>query len=377
MKQKYTFEDNLIDINQIEEFLGDKVIMWTFSRLLENVYTGNDVLSRRLTEKLVNYEGEENREQIARKVRNWIHNRNLPGNREELFKICFALELDEKRAECLLGVTAENGIHYRNPRELIYAFCLRRHIDYCEARKMVERMWSGPLPTGVMEYREQEKATRLSESSKNMTGFIRNEFKRIMTEAELELFLKDYRACFGIHHNTAYRKFMKMLNYLLFPDYEIPELPAEKIYSVERVVEEYLRMDIPYDKRHGKYSRLQKDIIKHWPTAKAVNDMCSRKADVDRKTLMLLYLATEGMTAGDEAEESGIQEHFRRINLMLSECGMAGLNPHSPFDYLVLQAINKENDEDCMSYRMEWMLHRLFGGRQKPAYISVKGEGLS
>lgn len=98
---------------------------------------------------------------------------------------------------------------------------------------------------------------------------------------------------------------------------------------------------------------------------------------MDRKTLMLLYLATEGMTAGDEAEESCIREHFRRINLMLSECGMAGLNPHSPFDYLVLQAINKENDEDCMSYRMEWMLHRLFGGRQRPAYISVKGEWLS
>lgn len=377
MKPKYTFEDNLIDINQIADFLGDKVIVWTFSHLLETVYTGNAILSRRLTEKLVFYEGEENREKIARKVRNWIHNRNLPGNREELFEICFALELDETRAECLLGVTAENGIHYRNPKELIYAFCLRRHIDYPDARNMVERMWNCPLPSGVLEYREQEKATRLSESSKNMTGSIRNEFKRIATEEELEIFLKDHRACFGIHHNTAYRKFMKMLNYLLFPDYEVPELPTEKSYSVERVVEEYLRLDIPYDKRHGKYSKLQKEIIKHWPAAKSVNDMYNRKADVDRKTLMLLYLATEGMTAGDDTDEPDVQEHFRRINMMLSECGMAVLNPHSPFDYLILQAINKENDEDCMSYRMEWMLHRLFRGRQRSGYISVKGEGLS
>lgn len=373
MKHKYTLKDHLIDINHIEEFLGGKVILWTFSRLLETVYTGNEALSRRLTEKFVHYEGEENREQIARKVRNWIHNRNLPGNREELFKICFALGLDENRAECLLGVTAENGIHYRNPKELIYAFCLRCDIDYPVARNMVERMWREHLPTGVLEHREQEKATCLSESSKNMTSSIRNEFKRITTEEELEIFLKDYQTCFGIHHNTAYRKFMKMLNYLLFPDYEIPELPADRSYSVERVVEEYLRMDIPYDKRHGKYSKLQKDIKKHWPTAKAVNDMCSRKADVDRKTLMLLYLATEGMIA----DELGVQEHFRRINLMLSESGMAVLNPHSPFDYLVLQAINKENDEDCMSYRMEWMLHRLFGGKQKLGYITIKGEELT
>lgn len=62
-----------------------------------------------------------------------------------------------------------------------------------------------------------------------------------------------------------------------------------------------------------------------------------RKIDVNRKTLLLLYLATEGMDM-DVPEESYTEEHCRRINLMLSQCGMALLDPHNPFDFLILQS---------------------------------------
>ncbi len=369
---KETFTGELVDINHVLEYLDHMIEVWDFSRLLTEIYCGEGSVSERLQKKLAEYDPEENQSQISRKVRNWIHNRNLPGNREELFKICFALELNEARAEYILGTTADNGIHYRNPRELIYAFAMRSGMDYPAAVQLVYKLWQEPLPSGTLEYRRQMKRTSATEKCGKMTASIRNEFKRVNTEAQLAEFLQDYRLHFGIHHNTAYRKFMKMLNYLLFPQYNLSDLPPEKVYSVERVVREYIRMGIPYEKQSKGYTKLQKMVKRHWPTAKTIHEMCSRKTDVDRKTLMLLYLATEGMVVNSGTGKKVLLEHYRRVNMMLTECGMAGINLHSPFDYMVMQAINKENEDDFMSYRMEWMLNRLYSNSGKAAFITTK-----
>lgn len=366
--------DDDVDISQTVGFLEGKVRFCSFSELLNKLYDGVEPIQTRLTNKLTEYEGTEDRDKAARKVRNWMHGRNLPGNREELFKICFALQLDLKKTERLLGTTADNGIHYRNPRELIYGFCLKKGEDYPKARALAERLWGEPLPSGTLEYQETLRDFRgRVEPCCEMTSSIRNKFKRLETEEELEAFLKEYRSSLGFHHNTAYRKFTIMLQYLLFPKMENQDLPHEKAYSVNRVVEEYLRMGMPYDKKSSGYTRIQKEIKKHWPTAKTINEMYRRKMDVDRKTLLLLYLATEGMIVAEkEDRDSWAALHRRRIVLMLTECGMALLDLHSPFDYLIMQAIRREQEEDFMSLRMEWMLRKIFSGKRPAAYIGAE-----
>ena len=95
----------------VEEILNGKVAFWKFSKLLEQIYQDAEPLPQRLIRKLAEYDKDEGRERTARKVRNWLHDRNLPQNREELFKICFALGLDEKSAAVVLGITEEIGIH--------------------------------------------------------------------------------------------------------------------------------------------------------------------------------------------------------------------------------------------------------------------------
>ena len=367
------YDDDYIDISQTVEFLEKKVRYWSFSELLNKVYDGTEPIQTRLIKKMSEYEGVEDCDKVARKVRNWMHDRNLPGNREEMFKICFALQLDLKKTERLLGATVDNGIHYRNPRELIYGFCLKKGEDYPKAREMAEKLWGEELPSGTLEYQEKLKDTCEDEDCSKMTSSIRNKFKRLETEKDLETFLKEYRTCLGFHHNTAYRKFMIMLQYLLFPKMENEGLPMEKDYSVDRVVKEYLRMGMPYDKKSSGYTRLQKEIKRHWPTAKTINEMCRRKIDVDRKTLLLLYLATEGMIVTEkEDRDKWVAMHRRRIDLMLTECGMAVLDLHSPFDYLIMQAVRQENEEEFMSLRMEWMLRKLFSEKRCTAYIDVK-----
>ena len=371
-------EKEKTDVEKAVEFLEKEVEPWSFSKLLKELYKGEESLYRILVEKLSQYEYGEGQKNgvvspgISRKVRNWLHDRNQPGNREELFKICFALKLTEKEAGMLLGATAENGIHYRNPRELIYAFCLRMEEDYSYARKLADRLLGEEVPLlGTLAYQQALRRQQGKENPEIKTASMRDEFKRLKSQEELLDFLREKRESFGIHHNTAYRKFMVMLEYLAKPGIDNPYVPEEREYSVETVVEEYLRMNIPYGRKLGRYSRLQKEIKKHWPTPRTINEMKNRKLDVDRKTLLLLYIATEGMVLerGDSRWEDNVKEHYRRINLMLTECGMSLLNLHSPFDYMVIQSIRAAGEEENMGLRMERMLCRLFQKNDKIAYI--------
>lgn len=371
-------EKEKTDVEKAVEFLEKEVKPWSFSKLLKELYKGEESLYRILVEKLSQYEYGEGQKNgvvspgISRKVRNWLHDRNQPGNREELFKICFALKLTEKEAGMLLGATAENGIHYRNPRELIYAFCLRMEEDYSYARKLADRLLGEEVPLlGTLAYQQALRRQQGKENPEIKTASMKDEFKRLKSQEELLDFLREKRESFGIHHNTAYRKFMVMLEYLAKPGNDNPYVPEEREYSVETVVEEYLRMNIPYGRKLGRYSRLQKEIKKHWPTPRTINEMKNRKLDVDRKTLLLLYIATEGMVLerGDSKWEDYVKEHYRRINLMLTECGMSLLNLHSPFDYMVIQSIRAAGEEENMGLRMERMLCRLFQKNDKIAYI--------
>ena len=111
-----------------------------------------------------------------------------------------------------------------------------------------------------------------------------------------------------------------MLEYLLrgvSDNYTFTDVPREKKYSIERVTEEYLRMGVPYQKKNRQCTKVEKFIKKHWPSPKMVQEMYSRKRDVNRKTLLLLYLVTEGMGV-EVSEKSFVLEHCKRMDMMLS-----------------------------------------------------------
>ena len=360
--------------DQIAEFLERKLEWWSFSRLLGEVYRGEEALSSRLNRKLSEYgrSSEEDRESVARKVRNWLSDSNRPGSREELFRICFALALNEERADAVLCSTAESGIHYRNPKELIYAFCLRVGYDYPRAQELLECMGQKSAPHSDMEQRKAVRRSSGRDFRQCVTVSVRDEFKRVRNEEELLEFLQRHREVMGLHHNTAYAKFLLMLERLMEGGDEAgyAGAPDERRFSIDEVAEAYLGMGVPRGRGHTK---LQKEIRRYWPSAKTVREMYTRKADVNRKTLLLLYIATEGM-GGESPDGDGFREHCRRIDLMLSQCGMALLDPHNPFDFLVLQSLRLEGEDDSISWRMERFLGSVFRSKDA-AYIEARGKG--
>lgn len=343
----FVTQDNL-SAREAVAFLLDGMQVRTFRNILYLV-CGRDDLEKDLVEGLCALAGERVQpDSIRRKVRNWMNGKTLPTEREDVFQICFALELNQEQANRMLTLLTEQGIHYRNGREMVYAYCLRYGLGYGNACRLAEQLVHGKSAPDI--HREP------------LTQMIRQEFQSVQAEEDLFSFLLRHQEHLGSYHNTAYAYFCKMLTLLTGEN-----LDGEACYSMEYVAETYLRLNVPQEKKTGAYSDVQKMVKKYWPGARSIKAMKSRSEDVSRKTLLLLYLVTGGVWDQDydELDEAYIQPkefleaHCKRMNRMLMNCGMCRIDPRNVFDYLVLYCLRPE-DELFMSDRMAVLAAEIF-----------------
>lgn len=328
-------------------FLRSGMQLRTFRDILRQV-CGTDALEQHLVEGLWYQDRRQNPDSIRRKVRNWMSGKSVPTEREDVFRICFALQLDLDRASRMLTLLTEQGIHYRNTREMIYAYCLRYRLGYGYACQLAAQMMSGKAAPDT----RQEPVTHM----------IRQEFQQIRAEEDLYSFIIRNRSNLGTTHNTAYAYFCRMLTLLTGEGLE-----GEERYSMEYVADTYLRLNVPQEKSTGRYTDIQKMVKRYWPGKRSIKAMKSRSEDVSRKTLLLLYLVTGGVWDGqyDELDESYIsprefmETHCRRMNQMLIHCGMGPIDPRNVFDYLVLFCLRPE-DKMFMSDRMAALAAEIF-----------------
>ena len=282
-------------------FLKDGAKFRSFSDILSKLYTGDD-LAERLTNELSVITGNE-KSLVKKSVRNWLSGKNLPKNREDIFQICFALQLDEDASSKILGNLEGTGIHYRNPKELVYAYCLRTGKGYQEACALNEK-----IAAQFVTSKETKKKADKNNQNVVFTRTIRDNFKNVMNEEELFQFFQLHNAELGVIHETAYKKFMELLNLLQRPEDDHRE-EESGLDSIEKIVQDYLNLGIPQTKRTGSFTLLQKLIKKYWPGETDLMKMKNRKEDVSRKALILLYLITESFDddymdeASDEADD--------------------------------------------------------------------------
>lgn len=328
-------------------FLRSGMQLRTFRDILLQV-CGTEDREKQLIQGLLEQDDTQQPDSVRKKVRNWMNGKSLPTEREDVFRVCFALKLDLAAAERMLILLTQQGIHYRNIREMVYAYCLRYGMNYCHAFSLAQQL---------------DKGKESGNSKKEpVTHMLRQEFQSVKAEEDLFSFILRNRENLGTTHNTAYSYFCRMLDLLTGET-----LDGEGQYSMEYVADNYLRLNVPNEKNTSRYSDIQKMVKRYWPGSRSIKAMKSRGEDVNRKTLLLLYLVTGGVWDGeyDELDEDYIQpreymeEHCRRMNEMLTQCGMGMIDPRNVFDYLVLFCLRPEDDQ-FMSDRMAALAAEIF-----------------
>lgn len=345
-------------------YLQSGITPRNFSDTLAKFYAGED-LKERLIERLLEYNPGSVRDSISKKVRGWLNGGYEPSDRETVLQICFALDLDENSANEFLGFTSDCTIHYRNPRELSYAFALRTGMGYADAVKLYESL--PPIP--------ESKETSLK-NEKVYTETIFNDFYKVKTPLQFKEFINTNLDNLGRMHNTAFYYFKTMIDCLKAPDEYLGYLfdkdedwKKSEVLSIEAITERYLRMNVPSGASKGKATPVEKLIKQYWPSATSIKCMCSRTEDIKRKVLILLYIITEGIaddvnwsmiTDEDQlSPEELFEEHFDRICIMLYDCGMALPDPRNLFDWVALYSI-KMNHDEAMSDELQAILSRIF-----------------
>lgn len=338
-------------------YLSKNVTPHTFGEILENFFEGEN-LKKTLTDALCEYNPSISRDSVSRKIRGWLSNRYEPSDRETYLQMCFALGLSEERAQEFLCHCSDCGFHYRNPRELTYAFALRLKMKYQDAVSLYESL--PPL-------------NAQNEVQNVYTEALYNEFYRVRTVQEFIEFYKNNLDKLGALHNTAYKYFMTFMKCLRDPDADRQDLFGNGVgksakLSIESVMNDYIRMNVPSDTASRRNTYIQRIIKKYWPSATNIKNMSNRSEDVTRKTLILLYLITEGIASDvnydfvfddDLTPQERFGEHYDRICIMLTDCAMAQPDPRNVFDWAALYAL-KMNNSDQISSEMQELINRIF-----------------
>ena len=335
------------------EYLKEgKIVLRGFQDTLTEMYPLPDIQARLI--EAFQAGGDTDPKSAGKKVRNWLKGQNRPTKREDIFRIAFALGLSESHANHLLGLCTDYGIHYRDGRDVIYAWFLRNRGTYEEARQFYLS-----LPPMPQSFESQ------AFPSDNLTREIQAIFRRVRDQEEL-------RACYilnlprlGALHLRAYTYFTKYLDQLVRPTPSWDGV-QEPDWSLDAVMENYFSLRMPSSRDRSGYTAIQKLLKHNWPNTTALKNIRSRREDVPRKLLLLLYVVTENVVDGayhesDEeyiSTEERLEDHWWTLNAILTDCGMPTLDPRDPTDWLVLYALTA--DEESMSERMEQVIEKIY-----------------
>lgn len=379
-----------LTVSEAVDFLEKEAKMRTLREKLEKFSHGQE-LRTILVQGLMHDHPDRSKDAVERRVRGWLNNpNNQTLRKKDAIELCFILGLSVEETDSFVALISEEGLHWRNPDEIVYLFALKQGMDYSEANRLNEEM------TEVLS-RATESET-LSEDS--FTPIIRSEVAALGTREELSDYLTGAVSRLGRYHNNAYRLFKEMIEALEnpLPDegevkaglFEKNELKKEELKKEELTIRDILReylyeKNVLYAKgrvKAGKKNRapsgeeklvftvIQEEVSKSWPDETTISKMKSRKTDVTRKVLILLFLATYQESAYDEEEdidfalskEELFEQLYQCLNDMLLQCGFMPLDPRSPFDWLILYCICTGDMFD-VDVRMRMVFREMFGER--------------
>ncbi len=400
--------DRVISIRSVEE--AAKVLLETgYFRTLGDTlrsFSGCDEPKKLLVNGWMAMHPSENRDSVDKKIRNWLGGRICSISKADTFQISLLLGLTLDRTDAFLKQACGEGIHWRDPEDIIWSYGILHRKTYAEIRNLLNLYDTVPKP----EWGE--------EAADAYTAKVREKLEPVLSQSEDALldWLSQEHASLGTYHNTAYRLFVQYMDLLesagqteqqlkeareksrkTFYDVDAfrdllkqagrSETEIEAILSQKRtgfdgritsrdILETYLyRNLVPIARRDGKkgknaFSGIQNSIRANWPDEATVSKMRKRQLPVTRKVLILLFLATNGSNTEFEEDDEDemletrdeiFQDIYTRLNLMLQSCGYPMLDPRTPFDWMVLYCICVDDTWD-VDQRLADMLTAMFPG---------------
>ena len=369
---------DFLTVQDAVEYLEKEGRMRTLREKLEKFAYGRD-LQTVLTEGLMKNHPDLSKDSARKRVRGWLTSDSRSLEKPDAIEVCFILGLSLEEADQLVASIAEEGLHWRSPDEIVYIFALKQGMAYPEARALHEEM--GALLKGAREERAPQEDS--------FTPIIRREVYALRSKEELADYLRQAAPRLGRCHNTAYQLFTEMMEMLKNPQLDEAMAQAEVMDAEKLTIRDILREyfyenNVLYAKElvreskkknsrlgeSGKriFTAIEKSISDSWPDEATLSKMKSRKTDVTRKVLILLFLATDAGPDFDEEEEPTrdevFQDLYQRLNDMLNLCGFSGLDPRAPFDWLILYCICVPDMFD-VDARMRAMFKTMFGERME------------
>ncbi|MCH5266094.1 MAG: hypothetical protein J1F02_09355 [Lachnospiraceae bacterium] len=368
-------------VQEAVNFLKREAKIRSLKEKIEKYYHGQD-LRQTLVSGLLHNHPDLSKDSIERRVRGWLGKDSTRSVRkQDAIEICFILKLSVEEADEFVTLVSEEALHWRNPDEVVYIFALKQGMDYREAQELNRRMEE--ILSDVKE------SKNLQENS--FTPIVRAEISALRTIEELTDYLRHAVPRLGRCHNNAYKLFMEMIYTLehprLYETVEQAEVFDSERLTIRDILKEYLyegnvlyakeiaRADKERDSKLSEEERLvfttiQDSVSANWPDETTISKMKSRKMDVTRKVLILLFLATDqGLELDEEDEyqyepttEDVFEDLYQRLNDMLLLCGYGRLDPRSPFDWLILYCICAQDMLD-VDIRMRAVFKEMFGER--------------
>ena len=366
-------QSDILTVKDAVRYLEKEARIRTLREKLERFSHGCD-LRKVLVQGLLEHDSQRKKDAVERRVRGWLSDKNRISSikKQDAIEICFILKLSLEEADRLVAMISEEALHYRNPDEIVSVFALQHGMSYKEARELNEQMKEVLSPA-------QETRKPMKDA---FTPLIRTEVMALQTKEELADYLEQAACRLGRYHNNAYEIFMDRMSRLekapVDKWLESAGLAKDETLSVRAVLREYLyEKNVLYARemqRTGKkdfvFTKVQQQVSASWPDETTLSRMKSRKADVTRKVLILLFLATDQGMEPDEdlggyvTRDEAFEDLYIRLNDMLSLCGFSELDPRSPFDWLILYCICVDDMWE-VDDRMKGIFKEMFGERKE------------
>lgn len=372
-------------------------------------------LKNTLVDGLLKWSPESKREAVDRKVRNWLAGRNQNVAKKDMFILAHTMKLTLERTNEFLKMAVGEGIHWRDPEDMAWSYAVIHQLSPERTGQLLERVNQA---VGSADGSKPDAA-----AGSTMEVYEKLQPALFGSEDDLVLFVAAERERLGTFHNTAHRIFVRYMTLLedgfsdedveaLFDEMSQKERRQKEAEAADRrktaqqkaekegaaiaerfdddgdtemyrpdgltardVLETYLyRTLVPSKedknaKKTDAFFAIRHSIRQNWPDEFTLSRMKNRQIDVSRKALILLFLATDGSNSDYESfddeeeytQEEAFEDIYTRLNLMLTSCGFAKLDPRSAFDWMVLFCISSgdlwESDGRIRNMLIEMFSH--------------------